>query len=182
MRLNILHGGRPERLTNIHEQLEVQGIEDYEIWSGLHDKNSIVRTINISHKQIVEYSQLKGDEMVCIAEDDFLMTHPDSFAYYIKNIPASFDVYLGGCYIPDIRNGKLVSWAGLHLYTVHKNFYETFLSLPEHEHLDRAMAGLGEFHLCNPMVAIQANGFSSNTGKEENYSHLLNGASLYKGY
>lgn len=182
MRLNILHGGRPERLQNIHEQMELQGIEDYEIWNGLHDNNSIVRTINISHKQIVEYSQLKGDEMVCILEDDILFTHPNSFAYFMQNLPKSFDVYLGGCYIPHFQNNQLISWAGLHLYIVHKNFYETFLSLPEDEHLDRAMAGLGDFHLCNPMVAIQANGFSSNTGKPENYDHLLSGQSLYKGF
>lgn len=180
MKVNVIHGGRKERKENFIRQFQEQGI-DFEIWDGLHDKNSIVRTINTSHKQIVEYAMFKRYEMVCIAEDDIDFTNPNGFNFYVQNTPPSFDVYLGGAYIPDFKNGKLYSWCGLHLYTVHQNFYETVLSVPENVHLDRALAGMGNFHLCDPMVAIQLNGYSSNTGKNENYDSLLKDKNLYNG-
>lgn len=182
MKINVIHGGRIERKESFLTQFEQQGIVDYEIWFGIHDKHSIVRTINLSHKQIVEYAQLRGDKMVCIAEDDILFTHPDSYKYFLDNIPQDFDIYLGGIYTGHIEpDNSVKSFTGFHLYIVHERFYETYLSTDKDTHIDISLANLGKYILCNPMAAIQLNGFSSNTGKEMNYDFLLANKQLYKG-
>jgi len=182
MEINVLHGGREERKEHFLNQFKEQGITDYEIWDGLHDKHSIVRTINQSHKQIVEYAMLKGEPMVCIAEDDVLFVHPNSYKYFLENIPQDFDIYLGGIYTGHIElDNSVKSFTGFHLYIVHERFYETFLSTNPDAHIDISLANLGKYIVCNPMVAIQRNGFSSNTGKNENYDFLLTNKSLYKG-
>ena len=183
MKLNIIHGGRTERYESILEQVAFANIQDYEIWQGLFDKNSVVRSINLSHRQIIEYAKLKGDKIICIAEDDIVFTHPNSYNYFLENIPQSFDIYLGGIYVGDIlSNNTVKSFSGFHLYIVHEKFYDTYLSIPEDVHVDRALSNLGDFYVCNPMVAIQKDDiFSSNTGKVENYQHLLKDKAIYKG-
>lgn len=182
MRLNIIHGNRHERLSLLKEQLDSQNIWDYKIWDGEHCVDSVVRSINLSHKKIVQYAKDNDLSEICIAEDDIKFTHPNSFNYFLENKPDSFDMYLGGCYLPEFNpNQTLKSFCALHLYIISERFYDIFLALPEREHLDRAMAGLGVFILCNPMVAVQSNGFSQNTGKEENYDRLIYGYEIYKG-
>lgn len=181
-RLNIICGNRSERMPLLMKELETQGITDYTLWDGVYKYDSVKENINAAHKQIVEYSKIAEFSEVIIAEDDLVFTHPESWKQFLKNIPDRYDIYLGGCYSPVFNpDNTLKSFCGLHLYSIHESFYDTFLSLPKHEHIDRSMEGLGRFILADPMVAVQRNGFSSNTGKDEIYDNLLEGRNLFAG-
>lgn len=182
MRLNIVVGNRSERIPRLMTELSTQGILDYEFWPGVFVP-SIKRSINLAHKQIVYYAKIAEWDEVVIAEDDIKFTHPDSWKYFLKNKPEDYDLYLSMVYLgwPD-ENGIVKDFTGLTLYMVHSRFYENFLSVSEDEHLDRALSQAGgKFVVCNPFVAIQYNGHSSNTGKMENYDNLLAGRKLFDG-
>ena len=184
MRINVISGGSASssRRESLVKEFESNDITDYEIWDGVFDTRSIVKSINHSHKLIVEYAQLLKWEEVCIAEDDLRFSHKDSFRYFLDQKPEKYDIYLSSIYHGDISPENTVkSFCGLHLYIVHSNFYDTFLSLPSEAHIDQSMSGLGLFKVCNPFIAYQANGFSQNTGKNEVYDTLMNGRTFYKG-
>jgi len=117
-----------------------------------------------------------------IAEDDFVGTHEDSFRYFLENEPPEYDLYLSMVYLGDLDGeNRVKSFTGLTLYIVHSKFYDKFLSVDPNEHIDRALAGMGDFRVCNPFTFIQHNGWSSNTGKEEKYDNLLEGRKLFGG-
>lgn len=182
MRLNVIVGNRPERLPRLREQIQTQGIDECELWDGIF-VSSIKKSINLAHKQIVEYAMVAGFKETIIAEDDIKFTHSNSWKYFLSKIPDDYDLFLSMVYLgqPD-ENGIVKDFTGLTLYIVHSRFYETFLSVPEDEHLDRALSQTnGKFIVCNPFVAIQYNGHSSNTGKIESYDSLLAGRELYLG-
>lgn len=180
MRLNIING-RVERRNDLLKELQRLNITDYELWDGIF-LPSVKESINAAHKQIVEYAKLAQWEEVLIAEDDFIGTHPNSFNYFIENKPKDYDLYLAQVYLGDIgRNNKVKKFTGLTMYFVHSKFYDTFLSVDPKEHIDVALSGLGDYHVCNPFAFIQRNGFSSNTGKEEKYDQLLQNRQLYTG-
>lgn len=181
MRLNIIVGNRAERLPRLMKELEAQGIEDYELWDGIY-LPSVKASINAAHKQIVEYAQLAGWEEVCIAEDDLKFTHYNSWNYFLDKKPSDFDLYLSMVYLgqPD-ENNIVKDFTGMTMYVVKKKFYETFLSVDKDEHIDRALGGLGRYVVCDPFVALQYNGWSSNTGKNEVYDTLLRDRKFYCG-
>lgn len=168
-------------MPRLQEELKSQELSDFEFWDGIY-LPSVKKSINLAHKQIVEYAAIAGFNEVCIAEDDVKFTHPNSWNYFLENKPKYFDIYLSMVYLgqPD-ANGIVKDFTGLTLYIVAKRFYETFLSTPEDEHLDVALAGLGTFVVCDPFIAIQYNGWSSNTGKLEEYDTLLKDRKLYFG-
>lgn len=180
--IHVIHGGKAERLPLLKEQMKEQDI-DYFVWNGVHDTKSIVNSISLSHKQIVAYAKEKNLREITIAEDDIKFTHPKAYGHYLYNFPSDYDLYLGGIYMGDIdRNNITTDFCALHLYTIHKRFYDTFLSLPAGEHIDRALAGKGKYVVCNPFAAVQHNGLvSSNTGKAEDYDSLLKGYNLFLG-
>jgi hypothetical protein len=162
-------------------ELSTQGIDNYELWPSVY-LPSVVESINRAHKQIVEFAMLSQWKWVAIAEDDIKFTHPNGWNYFLSKIPEDFDIYLGGIYLGDIReDNSLDNFHGLHLYVVAQRYYETFLAVPGKEHIDRAQAGLGRFVVCNPFAAIQYEGYSNNTGKDEKYDQLLRGRELYTG-
>lgn len=164
------------------KELEVQNISDYVLWDGIYKYDSAKENINAAHKQIVEYAQLAGWDEVAIGEDDLRFFAPGAWDYFLANKPKDFDLYLSSIYMGDIKEDNTVDYfCGFGLYIVHSRFYDKFLSVDRHEHIDRAMKGLGKFVVCNPMIAEQTDGFSSNTGKDEKYHHLLNGRNLFTG-
>ena len=66
--------------------------EDYSLWS-------VVRSISASHKMIVQWAKDNNMESVTIGEQDLMFTAPDAWDYYLKQMPQSFDVYLGCSYV-----------------------------------------------------------------------------------
>jgi len=178
----IHNSNNTERYERLLKELEVQGITDYQIFPAIHYVTSVKQGINHAHKSVIEYAAMAEFDEVCVMEDDIRFTHPKSWEFFLANKPKDFDIYLGGIYLGVLLEGnRIESFCGFHCYIVSKRFYSTFLSVPDDEHIDRCMTGLGKFVVCNPMAAIQYNGFSSNTGKDENYDPLLNGRLLYDG-
>lgn len=161
-------------------ELERQEITNYMIWDSVY-LPSIKESINEAHKQIVRYAKLAEFGEVIIAEDDFVGTHPDSWKYFLANKPRKYDLYLSMVYTGDVADNKVSSFTGMTLYSVHSSFYDTFLSADPYEHIDKALSGLGDYHVCHPFTFIQRNGVSGNTGKYEAYETLLEGRQLFNG-
>lgn len=171
------------RLPILLNELQQQGIQEYELWEGITHKDfTAAKGINLAHKQIVEYAKLKQWNEVLIMEDDVRFCGKGAFQYFIDNKPTDFDIYLSGIYLGDIHDGITKFFSGLHCYIVHSRFYDTFLSVPEEKHIDTGMEGLGLFKVCYPFAAIQYNGISSQTRKHENYDQLLNGRLFYNNF
>lgn len=184
MKANIIHSNYyQERHHRLITELKNSNVTDYEIWEGIVDQTLTARGINQSHKQIVEYAKLAQWDKVLIMEDDVRFCGEDAFQYFLDNIPTEFDLYLSGIYLGEILPDNTVkSFSGLHCYIVNSSFYDTFLSTPDELHLDRSLSNLGLYKVCNPFAAIQYNGFSSNTRKEENYDFLLRDKVLYNNF
>ena len=179
MVLNVICGNRSERMPKLLNELQIQGLE-YKLWQGIHDVDSVVRSINLSHKQIVQYAKDNDLESICIAEDDIKFTCPTSYKYFLDNKPQKFDLYLGGIYLGDIReDNSVASFTGMHLYIIDKYFYDLFLQTDQNTHIDISLSDMGLYKVCNPFAAIQFNGFSSNTGKDENYDSIISTRELY---
>lgn len=184
-KLNMLHiihlPDRADRWTLLLKELELQGISDYKIWPGVKTPRPSVG-IAMAHQQIVKWAIRKNLQEITIAEDDVLFTADGAFTYYLQNKPSAFDLYLGGLTFGQLRHDNTVTdFAGTHLYTIHQNFYSTFLDQNGQMDIDRALKNKGKFVVCNPMVAIQRNGFSDNRKQEMDYSIYFRYRSLYQG-
>ena len=161
-------------------ELETQGITDYEFWDGIYKYDSVKRNINAAHRQIVEYAQLAGWPEVAIAEDDVKFFAPKAWDYFLANKPTDFDIYLSSVYVGDIKEDNTVDdFCGFGLYIVHSRFYQTFLDTDKYEHIDRSLKGKGRFVVCNPFIAEQYDGHSTNTGKWETYGNLMKNRNLF---
>ncbi len=181
MKLNIIHlQHRTDRLEILHKELKAQHIKDYKLWDGIIDEELICRGISQAHKQIVQHFKKSGIPMVLIAEDDVQFTAPGAFQYFLNTIPDDFDIYLGGIIYGTIGADEIAeNFSGTTLYIVHERFYDTFLSLPEDCHIDRALGGKGKAIVCNPFVAIQHNGFSDNKKRFCEYEPYIRDRKLF---
>lgn len=181
-RLNVICGQRSERLPVLKNELEQQGITNYQFWDGVY-LPSIKASINAAHKQIVKYAQLAEFGRVVICEDDIKFTAPGAYKFFLNQIPEDYDLFLGSVFLgePD-NNGVVKDFTGMTLYAVNARYYSKFLSVPDDEHIDRALSAVGgKFVVCNPFVAWQHEGFSTNTGKMETYDQLAQNRTFYKG-
>lgn len=180
--LNIIHlPHRADRLTLLKKELERQKIRDYKIWPGIKTARPSFG-IAMAHQQIVRWAIQENLPEITIAEDDIRFTADGAFTYYRQNKPSTFDLYLGGITYGEILHDNTVTdFAGTHLYTIHQNFYSTFVDQNGEMDIDRALKNKGRFVVCNPMVAIQRNGFSDNRKKVMDYSIYFKGRSLYQG-
>lgn len=179
-RLNIIHGNRSERFPVLMKELETQGIDNYKIWDGVYIPHSVKASINAAHKQIVKYAQIAEWDSVIIAEDDLKFSRQGAWKYFLSQEPKEYDMYLGGIFLgqPD-ENNMVSEFTGLTLYSISKSFYETFLSVPDDDHLDRLLGGLGRYFVCSPFVCTQHNGVSGNTGRFEEYEFLQRNRIFY---
>jgi hypothetical protein len=138
------------------------------------------RGISRAHKQIVEYAQRNNLQEVLIAEDDLCFTGRGAFDFFLDNKPTDFDIYLGSIYHGDIRkDNSVIDFSGLTMYIINQRFYDTFLSIREDKHLDRALRDKGRYIVCNPFVAIQFNGYSDNMKQFWNYDGCFKDRKLF---
>jgi hypothetical protein len=155
-----------------------QGIDKYKFWDAIVLKDSVVKSINASHKMIVRWAKDNGKEYVVIAEQDLFFTSKNSWKYFLDNMPKSFDIYLASTYIVPISNNKI---CGFHCYIVHSKFYDTFLSVDDNLHIDTAVGDLGgDYHFCYPFPCLQRIGFSANNHAIVDYNKLLKEEDIYK--
>lgn len=180
MKIAVIHNfDAGERFDRLMNEFKTQGIKDFQFFNAIHDTTSVEKGINLAHKQCIRYAKENKLPEICVMEDDVLFTNPDSFNYFIKNKPKDFDIYLSGIYVGDIEDNIVKVFSGFHCYIVSERFYDTFLSVPDNAHIDRALGGLGKYIVCNPFIAIQYNGYSYNTRMEMNYDSLLENRKLY---
>ena len=150
--------------------------ESYDCWNCITDKDSVVRSISQSHKQIVRYAKQYDLPSVPIMEDDVWMPSETAWNTFLTNTPNSFDIWLAGAYnvaLPPLQPIE-TGWSGMHCYIVHKRFYDAFLSVDESKHLDTALSALNpEVYLQYPMAAIQYPGQSATLRKWVDYNLQL---------
>lgn len=180
MVLNIVYDNRhSEDYGRLLGEFIQQGITKFMFWEAIVLKDSVVKSISQSHKMIVQWAKDNDMDMVVIGEQDLMFTAPDAWDYYLKQMPQSFDIYLGCTYVPPISNNTL---CGFHLYTISKKYYDTFLSADESKHIDTAISDIGgDFKFCYPFPALQRPGFSANNKAEVNYNSILQPKDIYKG-
>jgi hypothetical protein len=178
--LNIIHlSRRTDRKNSFEQQLAMQNISNFRIWEGIEDPLIPWRGISMAHKQIVRHAQVIGQERVLIAEDDIIFTDKGAFDYFMANVPPVFDLYLGSIYEGKIDNSLTVAFTGLTLYIISNRFYNTFLNVPEHVHLDRGLAGIGQFFVCVPFTAVQSDGYSDNLKKYCSLQPYMKGMPMF---
>jgi hypothetical protein len=105
--------------------------------------------------------------MICTSSSkpstSFTSGQTGALDYYLKSEPQDYDLYLGGISYGKLNNDNIVEeFTGTDLYKIRQRFYNTLLSLSGEVDIDRALARKGKYYVCNPMVAIQRNGFSDN--------------------
>jgi hypothetical protein len=179
--VNIIHlQHRADRMELLLDQLEQQNIKNYKIWNGIVNPKIIAKGISQAHKQIVRFAKENQLPEILIAEDDLKFTTKNAFSFFLKNKPSDFDIYLASIYLGEIKEDNTVDdFSGLTFYIIREDYYDTFLSTPEHDNLDRLIKYTGKFIVCNPFTVIQQNGFSDNVGMYCNYDALLSGRKLF---
>jgi hypothetical protein len=157
---------------------------DYTICQGI-KMNPGYKGVSESFKKVIRENI--NEERILIFEDDVKFTSNKSIAMFlecIKSLPDDWDILLGGSYWyqEDCNLGNLIKvkdFCSLHCVLVRNTAYEHFLSHgDEPKEIDRHLGKLSSedklnAYLCNPMIAVQYNGFSSNRGHNVNYDRLL---------
>lgn len=181
MKIAIIHDfNANDRFDRLMTELQSQKIREFSFFPAVHDSQSVKKSINLAHKQCVQFAKDTGLPEICIMEDDVQFTNNDSFAYFLRNKPEDFDIYLSGIYVGEIKEDNTVDvFSGFHCYIVKQKFYDKYLDTPVDAHIDRSLGGLGKYVVCNPFIAIQYNGYSYNTKMDMNYDSLLEGRELY---
>lgn len=180
--INIIHmPDRADRMEILLVELKNQKINNFNLWDGVHDQESIIKGINKAHKQIVQYAKDEGLKEVIIAEDDIKFLGEGAYDYFIENKPQDFDIYLAGIFLGIINDDNIVKeFTGMTLYIVAERFYDIFLNSDNDKHIDHALSNKGLYKVCNPFVAIQHNGVSDNQKCYCNYDIIFENRNLYK--
>lgn len=180
--INVIHDNRmSERYLPLIKELEAQGV-GYIIWQPIESVESVVKSINLSHKQIVKWAMENGMKEVCIAEDDLMFTCINAWEYFLENKPIEYDIYSSCTYDDDLKNHNHL--CGFHLYFVNERFYEKYLSVPDEAHVDTAIDEMGgNFVVCRPFIALQRPFRSANHPEIpiSNYNTILKEGDIYKG-
>ena len=131
--LNIIYDNRQDAdYGRLLGEFIEQGITDYKFWDAVCKKESVVESINASHKQIIRYAKENNIPEICVAEQDLTFTDKGAWDYFLKNKPKEFDIYLGATYILPVSNKKI---CGFHLYIISEKYYDSFLSVPDDAHI-----------------------------------------------
>ncbi|MGK2863047.1 MAG: hypothetical protein ACSLE0_14020 [Chitinophagaceae bacterium] len=179
--LHIIHlPHRTDRRILLEKELRSQQIVNFKIWKGIMNETLPVRGISRAHKQIIVWAKQNNLTEVVIAEDDVHFSAPGAFQYFIDQKPNDFDIYLGAVSWGKVQaNNVIRDFSGAMLYIAHQRFYDTILDLSEDQNYDRAMAGLGKFIVCNPMVVYPHNGYSDNQRRYIDFGPLVRRMKLF---
>lgn len=176
MRIVVIYDSRrSEKYALFVDELLRQGINEFEVMPCV-PMPTVVESISESFKAIIRKAKEKGEEEIVIAEDDIHFPHANGWEYYLSNKPKEYDVYLGCSYLIDNRNEykepviKVAEWVGNQLITVHSRYYDRWLATDSKKHCDTVHAGVGEFYVCFPFVALQRPGWSANNKAPVNYN------------
>lgn len=170
---------RLERYHPLMEELERQGITNFEFFPAITDRNTTHESINASFKEIVKLAKEREQEYAIIWEDDVSFYREDGFKYFMSKMPESFDLYIGGTYLIDNRIEykepvvKVDEYVGNHCIIIHSKYFDKFLESEDTQHIDVTQNGRGDFYVCWPMAAYQRAGYSSNNKAHANYHDMI---------
>lgn len=175
-----------ERYGNLMSELINQGITSYTIWEGEYNPKNTKEAISKGWHRMVQYAKDNNLPSIICCEDDIKFTHPNSYQYFLSQIPKSYDLFFGLIYAGEIKDNRVVNGfsGGMTLISIHSRFYDTFLSLPINAHVDREAGNLShkyEFYLCEPQVVTQRGGYSFNLKRTMFYHEYLRGKVMYNG-
>ena len=183
--VNIIHDSRrSEKYPLLMAELKRQGLteKDVEIWPAML-LDTVVESINASHRMIVQKAKDEEMESVLIMEDDVLFPAEDGFRYFLDHLPDfPCRMYLAGAYSvtwhDSTRKRIVTHFVGMHCYIIPHWFYDIFLEIPKTVHIDTYISDMiAKYEIavycCYPMAAIQRKGWSANNGKDVDYNYLL---------
>lgn len=172
--LHIIHlSHRQDRMSVLMEELRIQNIKQTRIWEGIIDEHFPTNGILKAHQQVVLFAKQTRLKQITIAEDDIRFTAKLAYDHYLSNQPEDFDIYLGGITWGVINEDRSVfDFSGTSLYTIRERFYNAFLALQPGLDFDRQLAGRGKFIVCDPMVALQHDGYSDNQKRHIDFGPL----------
>lgn len=171
------------RKESFEKEMKEQGIT-YVVHDAILNEAAPFTGCIQSHKAIVREAKHKGFKRVAIAEDDLKFFAPGAWDYFLKNIPESFDLYLGMSYsLNNFKDGLIRGqFDSLTLYIISERFYDEFLALPEDNHADRELSRIcdkKEFRIVSPYVCEQLPGYSYLAKRERTYAHRLENKILF---
>lgn len=183
--LNIIHlPNRTDRKEQFEKQCSEQGIV-MSVWEGVTEHSTPAKNINAAHRKIVQWAKDSKLPFVIIAEDDILFSAPGAWKYYLSKMPdpKDFDLFLGMVYSAEIKDGRILNgFSGLTMYAVSSEFYDFFLSIPDHVHIDRHLGQSAfekKYFIIEPYVCLQSGGYSDNLRKEMYYEQYTNSMKFY---
>ncbi len=183
--LNIIHiDSRQDRRISFMRQA-IQHRVKITVWPGIVVPGKPFTGISQAYKQVVQYAKEQGWEYAIIADDDFLFTSPNSWQYFLDNIPDDFDLYSGGISggVVDEQTKTIEQWSGTFFFAVHSRFYDAFLAANEDRNIDRWLGNKVDYNgataegyleikkllgrepvykICYPMPVICIDGISDN--------------------
>lgn len=175
---------REDRLLSFCNQMRIIAAP-FQIWSGIEGNLTPAQNINIAHKQVIKYAKENNLPRCIVSEDDCVFTHPDSYKYFLSQIPDSYDLFFGMLYAAEIKDNKVLNgFSGLTLYCVSERFYDYFLSTPDNVHLDRNLGMVcheKEYYVCAPYICKQSGGYSDNMREHMNYRVYEEKMTFYNG-
>lgn len=177
--INVIYDNRQsDDYQRLLDEFKAQGIKDYYFWDAIVNKDSVVSSINASHKMIVRWAKGNRKPFAIIAEQDLHFTCSGAWQYFLDNIPEQYDLYLACTYIPPISNNQV---CGFHLYSISEQFYNKFLDTPDNVHIDTYMNELGgTYKFCYPFPALQRSGWSFNNKAICDYNKVLRPEDIWK--
>lgn len=184
--LHCLHlSNRQDRYEELQLQLKSQGITDIVYFEGEVHRHNRKRGITIGFQKIIKYAKDNNLERCTIIEDDIKFFHPNSFNYYLSQIPEDYDVfwsmYFCGSNDENFRINDKCS--GMTLFTVHNRFYDFIINMNPDCHIDRYITSLHKdfvLKVCPLIPCTQSGSKSDNSMRKCDYSPYLEGRELYK--
>lgn len=177
---------RKDRESSLLKEIEGQS-EPIQIsfFEGVHEKKNTKKAICEGHQRIVKFAQENNLPNIIICEDDLRFTSPNSFKYFLSQIPKSYDIFCAMTYVCTKKeeNRLLGPFSGgLTLYSVHSRFYEAFLEINPNVHLDRYLGEISpdfEIYECPLVPAFQSGGLSDRSNQVMSYEIYLEGRGIF---
>lgn len=185
--LNKLLINLPERADRL-KQFKAQTylpLSNLQTVSGIRNHSQPMLGIAQAHLNCISIAKGNEWDKVLIMEDDCIFQGGvETFDYVLsclENIPKDWNVLLGGIYegviVPENQYWNKIKgqFCGLHFYIVNSNCYDSILAYDGTQHIDRwiNLKGGLNCYVAAKFFATQSDGFSDNTGKNEDYKNKL---------
>lgn len=185
--INIIHLDKnKERRASFMKQI-IEHKLPASVWPGIIVKGKPWTGISRAYKQVVQYAKNSNLPYCIIADDDFLLSCPESYQLFLRDMPSEFDLYMGGISGGTVDEkfnnlkepfAKHISfWSGTFFFAVHERFYDVFLSADEDKNIDRwfgtkaldeiekALGRKPVYKVRYPFICTCIDGISDNSGK-----------------